>query len=43
MNFSDNFEKINILGVEIANISREEAVEIILKRIDEKKNMGSGR
>ena len=37
MNFSGNFEKINILGADIANISKEEAVEIILKRIDEKK------
>ncbi len=37
MNFSEKIEKINILGINIANITCEEAVDIILKRIEEKK------
>ncbi len=37
MSFLETFEKINILGVNIANLTCKEAVEIILKRVEEKK------
>lgn len=37
MHFSEAFKKVNILGVNIANLTRKEAVELILKRAEEKK------
>lgn len=37
MSFFESFEKVNILGINIANLTCNEVVEIILKRIKEKK------